>query len=644
LRATLGAVGVGVGLGTVAWRKQHFRNAVTRRWQTLVLCLLALAVAPAHASDPQTYTVAIDQTGDKTVDGAVSDASQLQVLNDKAPVGPFALITRAKNDYDRVQTVLQAFGYYKATVTITVDGISVNDTSLAETLDKVPSGQSVEAKIAIDKGPLFRLRNIAVHGDDLPADAVAALGLKPGQAAVASDILGASTRLLTTLEEDGYALAKVDPPIATEDEAAQSIDVVFNATTGRRATIGAINFTGLHDVNEAFVRRRLLLQSGEPYKPSQIDAARQDLLALGVFSGVSVKGGDTIAPDGSLPITFDLQERPSRAIGVTGAYSTDLGASAKVSWSHRNFFGNAEQLNLSAAATGLGGTATTGVGYNITGQFIKPDFPQRDTSFQFDTAALKQSLQAYDQTAFTAGPSLHRKFGPLWSGAIGITGTREHILQEKVASDFTLISLPITANYDSTGLVDPTLDPTHGIRAAFIATPTESLGHPNSTFAILQVSGSTYFDIGDWIFGARPGRSVLAVRGLVGSVQGASQFELPPDQRFYGGGSGTIRGYKYQSVGPLFPDLNPVGGTAIDAGTVEYRQRFFDSFGAAVFVDAGQVSEGNIPFSGTVHIGTGFGLRYYTAVGPIRLDIALPVNRQPGGDKFEFYIGLGQAF
>jgi len=633
-------------LGAVAWQKQHFHSAVVALGRgALVLCVFALAGTPARGSDPQSYTVAIDATGDKALDTALSDASQLQALKDKAPVGPFALITRAKNDYDRVQTVLQSFGYYTATVTITVDGTSVNDTNLAETLDKVPSGQSVETKIAIDKGPLFHLRKIEVHGD-LPPDlnALEKLGLKPGQPAVASDVLGAGAKLLTALEEDGYALAKVDPPIATEDAAALSLDVVFNASAGKRATIGAIAFNGLHEVNEDFVRRRLLLQQGQLYQPSKIDAARQDFLTLGVFSGVTVKAGETIAPDGSLPVSFDFQERPRHAIGITGAYSTDLGVTAKLSWSDRNLFGNAEQLNLSAAATGLGGTATTDLGYNITGQFIKPDFPRRDTSFEFNVSALKQSLEAYDQTAFTAGPSLHRKFGPLWTGSIGITGEREHILQQNVGSNFTLVSLPLTANYDSTGLTDPTEDPTHGIRAAIIATPTQSLGHPSSTFAILQVSGSTYLDIGDWIFGARPGRSMLALRGLVGSVQGASQFELPPDQRFYAGGSATIRGFKYQSVGPLFPDHDPIGGTAVDAGTVEYRQRFFDNFGAAIFVDGGQVSAGNVPFSGTFRIGTGFGLRYYTAVGPVRLDVAVPVNRPPGGDKFEFYIGLGQAF
>jgi translocation and assembly module TamA len=632
-------------LGSVSLRKQQLRTAIARSLTAVALCYIAFAAMPSRASDPQNYTVAIDTTGDKALDTALSDASQLQSLKDKAPVGPFALITRAKNDYDRVQTVLQSFGYYKATVTITVDGMSVNDTTLADKLDQVPSGQSVEAKIAIDKGPLFRLRKIEVHGNMPPdVNALDKLGLKPGQPAVASDVLGAGTKLLTALEEDGYAEAKVDPPIATEDAPALSIDVVFNATAGRRATIGAISFNGLHDMNEDFVRRRLLLQPGQLYQPSKIDAARQDLLKLGVFSGVTVKGGDAIAPDGSLPIAFDFQERPRHTVGITGAYSTDLGVTGKLSWSDRNLFGNAEQLNLSAAGTGLGGTATTDLGYSITGQFIKPDFPQRDTSFQFDAGALKQSLEAYDQTAFTAGPSLHRKFGPLWTGSIGITGERERILQERITSHFTLISLPLTANYDSTGLTDLTEDATHGIRAAFIATPTQSLGHPSSTFAILQVSGSTYLDIGDWAFGAKPGRSVLALRGLVGSVQGASQFELPPDQRFYAGGSATVRGFKYQSVGPLFPDHNPMGGTAIDAATVEYRQRFFESFGAAVFVDAGQVSADNMPFSGTLRIGTGFGLRYYTPIGPVRVDVALPVNRPPGGDRFEFYIGLGQAF
>ena len=92
------------------------------------------------------------------------------------------------------------------------------------------------------------------------------------------------------------------------------------------------------------------------------------------------------------------------------------------------------------------------------------------------------------------------------------------------------------------------------------------------------------------------------------------------------------------------PTAIPTGGTSLAAGTVEFRQRFGESFGAAVFVDAGQVTSTSTPFSGTLRAGAGVGARYYTAIGPIRLDVAVPLNRERGDDAFELYIGLGQAF
>jgi translocation and assembly module TamA len=137
---------------------------------------------------------------------------------------------------------------------------------------------------------------------------------------------------------------------------------------------------------------------------------------------------------------------------------------------------------------------------------------------------------------------------------------------------------------------------------------------------------------------------VLALRGLVGSAQGASEFDLPPDQRFYAGGSGTVRGYKYQSVGPLFADGNPVGGAAIDAATIEFRQRVWKNIGAAIFVDAAQVGTSSAPFQGSLQEGVGIGARYYTSIGPIRVDFAVPVKQPPQGDSFEIYLGLGEAF
>jgi translocation and assembly module TamA len=142
-------------------------------------------------------------------------------------------------------------------------------------------------------------------------------------------------------------------------------------------------------------------------------------------------------------------------------------------------------------------------------------------------------------------------------------------------------------------------------------------------------------------------------------------FGLPPDQRFYGGGSASIRGYPYQSVGPYFPILAncpgkatsappctvsgqttyPVGATTISAGTLEFRQRIARSFGTAFFVDGGQVGN-SLKFSATnLFFGVGAGVRYYTPIGPIRLDFAVPLKRYDVDPQaFQIYIGLGQAF
>ena len=170
-----------------------------------------------------------------------------------------------------------------------------------------------------------------------------------------------------------------------------------------------------------------------------------------------------------------------------------------------------------------------------------------------------------------------------------------------------------------------------------------SLGSGTREFLVTQISGSTYFDLSDWGLDDK-GRSILALRGLLGNIEGASQFDLPPDQRFYGGGSATVRGFKYQSIGPQFADHNPIGGTAIDAVSVEYRQRLYEDWGVATFIDGGQVNSGHLPFQGDFRVGFGVGPRYYTSIGVVRLDLAMPLNKPPGGDTFELYIGLGQAF
>jgi len=530
---------------------------------------------------------------------------------------------------------MDSFGYYQNSVDITVDGMSAGDPGLPARLDAIPAGSPVTIKILVAPGPLYHLGKITLEGD-VPDGDRAALGLKSGDVAGAGAILDARTHLLAALEEDGHALATVSDPDATANDQARTIDVTYRVKSGPRVEIGEIGINGLKDVNESFARSALTVHPGDPYQPSKIEAARQALTALGAFSGVSVRAADHLSPDGRIPLVFDVQERLRHAVTFSGTYSTDLGILLSATWSHRNLFGNAEQLNLTAAGTGLG-TSTIGVGYDLSAQYIQPLFLEANQVLEFDVSGIKQSLDAYDQTAETIAGIVRRKFSILWSGSAGLSLTHDQVVQEGTHALYELLSMPVTVSYDSTGITDGLRDPVRGLRAALTATPTHAFGGGDATFLLTQLTASTYFDLtGD-------GKSVVASRGLVATILGASNLDLPPDQRLYAGGSATVRGYAYQSLGPQFPDHKPIGATSVDAATAEFRQRIGLDWGAAGFVDAGQASTG-APFTGQLYAGAGIGARYYTAIGAIRADVAVPLVHLPGGDSFEIYIGLGQAF
>jgi translocation and assembly module TamA len=608
----------------------------------LSLVCAAITVTAVRAADPVAYTLKIQPTGDKALDAALAGTSQLGALRNNAPAGPFALVARARQDIGGLETTMKSFGYYQAHVTVTIDGHGLDDPNLPDQLGALPENTKADVNVAIDKGRLFHIRHVTLDGT-VPLQDEKTFPLKPGDPAVAGTVLAAGNTLLSTLQEQGYALAKVDPPVATDIPSQHALDVSFHVVSGPRVDLGPITITGLKRMHESFVRRRLLIRQGQLYQPSKIEAAREDLASLGVFSGIRISGAKTLDPAGQLPLRVDVSERKLHTVSFNIAYSTDLGGSAGVTWSHHDLFGNAEQLNLTADITGLGGTADQGLGYLVKAQFLKPDFYHRDQTLEIDVEGLKQNLQSYDQTAVIAGPALRRKLSTEWTASVGLTGTEESIIQEGVTRDYTLLAVPLTAQFDSTHVKSPLDDPLHGVRATLIATPTESFSGHSTAFVILQGQASTYFDL-HTLGLAKPGMSVIAIRGLVGSVRGATDFDLPPDQRFYGGGSATVRGFRYQSIGPQFSDDTPIGGTSIDAATVEFRQRVWGNIGAAAFIDAGQVAEGSAPFAGRLEEGAGVGARYYTPIGPIRVDFAVPITPIPHGDSFEIYLGLGEAF
>jgi translocation and assembly module TamA len=183
------------------------------------------------------------------------------------------------------------------------------------------------------------------------------------------------------------------------------------------------------------------------------------------------------------------------------------------------------------------------------------------------------------------------------------------------------------------------LSPTHGYRAELSVTPSHIFSAADLNYVTSLVSASTYWQLGD------NGRAVLAGRAQLASLDGASLLALPADQRIYVGGGGTIRPYAYQTAGPLASNNDPIGGKSSLVLNFEARLKVTDTIGIVPFLDAGSYYESSVPQLGQrLLYGVGLGLRYYTAFGPLRLDLATPLYRRGSDSPIQVYISLGEAF
>ena len=605
------------------------------RRKKYLLAGLCVVLGPAtFAAETVNYTVTFQPSGDARLDTLLKQTSSLVSLRKGIPAAPFALIGRAQADTEQFAVVLHSLGYDAGTGTVTIDGMALNDPALFDRLAQASAGESAKILISPRPGAVFHLGRVDVTG--LPPGFKPPALLKPGEVALAAPILAVTPALRTALHNDGYAFAAVSEPLAVAVPAAHLLDVSYKITAGPRVKIGPIRFSGLTRTNEAFLRRHIALKEGQLYSDTAITAARDSLLNLGVFSSVTPLPQDQLTPDGQVPILFRVTQQKLHAVTFSGSYATDVGMTISASWEDRDLFDHAETLTFTAAANGLGGTGTVAPGYDLKAVFAKPDYYVRGQTLSVSLEALNESLNAYSRIAEVAGVQISRALTPHMTISYGPSFVTERVFQNGTTQSYVLVQLPTTLAYNTT---DSVLEPTRGINASVSLTPTEPVsGTTSAPFLIAYASASTYLAV------EPEGRGIIAVRGQVGTIRGASQFQVPADQRFYAGGSGTVRGYAYQTIGPLFSDDTPEGGLALDAFSLEFRQHIGNSFGIVPFVDAGQVSAGNVPFTGRLRVGVGLGGRYYTSIGPIRVDFAVPLTRIAGDSAFEIYVGLGEAF
>lgn len=581
----------------------------------------------------------------RSVRRSVIAASNLQSLRRSPPSGAAGLLRRARSDIDQITAALYAAGYYGGSIVITVAGRAVESPDALATIEAARVAGPVLVQVDVAPGPLFHFGDVKILYADsgkpvAMAPTLKSLGLITGDPALSNTIVAAESRITDFYRDQGHAFAKIEDKDVTADHATNTVDVIYYVQIGPAVEFGPVTVSGTDKLRRSFVEERVRIIPGEMFSPKRLADTRRSLLKYEAISGVRIVEGEKVDASGRLPIAIDVTERKPRYVGFGAKYDTTDGASINGFWGHRNLFGGAETLRLDAQVS----WATTlpnfmpdadPFGYRFSATFGKPGILTPIDDLVAQASVFREITSAYIREAATFQAGIKRNFNEQLWGQIGLDLEASKVWSSTGEDDYPIIGVPIEVNYDTT---DNVFDPSKGIRANGVFEPFAELGQAGAGAMMFKGSLSAYraFD--------EDKRYIFAARVQAGTIFGADLLDVPPQRRFYVGGGGTLRGFDYQSQSPHNAQGDIIGGLSFLTASAEARIKITDTIGIVPFVDVGTASSGDVPDLNDLGVGVGVGLRYYTAVGPVRLDVAIPVNPGPDQTGYGVYLSLGQAF
>jgi len=587
-------------------------------------------------ADPLSYSVSLEVAG-ADPDGALrtelESASQLVQGADSPVAGSIGLIQRANGDFEQLIAALYENARYAGEVRILLDGRRLADLPPDAELR---SSEPVPVRILVEPGRQFRFGDVAIRDVDGKAYAAVDQGLTSGQLAKSTVILDAEQALVLELEKNGHPFAQVSGRDVVADHERGVLDVALTLEAGPTAPFGQTAVDGAESVNSDFIARMAGVKQGEQYDPETLDAAAKRLRALEVFSSVTVRGSESLAADGSVPVQVKVAERKHRYFGAGATYSSTDGGGLEAYWGHRNLFGRAEKLRIEGSVSSLG---TTVEAEDMTWRgavlFEKPGVLGPASKFTSKLEVEQENPDAYRRFSVEGDVGISYELTQEQTVSAGVNVEYARLTDSfNVDLETITVALPLEYVRDTR---DSKLNPTTGTRLALLVEPGYEI-NAGATFVKLRAEATAYRALD------ADKRFVVAGRVAAGSIYGASLSEIPANRRFYAGGGGSVRGYGYQDIGPVDAAGDPTGGLSFIETSGEVRIGVTETIGIVPFVDAGLVSAGQ-NFSGTeFKVGAGLGLRYATAFGPLRIDVAVPLNKGPLDPDYGIYAGIGQAF
>ena len=319
--------------------------------------------------------------------------------------------------------------------------------------------------VAIDPGMVFTLGAITLRGDAADLDP-AEFGLVPGGDARSDAVLKAQAEIVRRLQQEGRPLADVTGSEIVADHDTLTLAVTLDVEAGPIAGYGPTLVSGTETMDPGFTAYVTGLKPGKTYSPKEMDEARDRLLALGVFSSVTVKQGDGLDANGNIPIIVEVSERKLRYYGVGATVSSTEGLGVEGYWGHRNLFGHAETLRVEGSVGRVSDSTDVGdLTYSAAILFEKPGVIGPDSKFFANVKAISEHPDAYDRFSIKGSMGLAYQFTREQSASAELSLDYEDVedFYNPDGKRHLLASVPLQYVYDSR---DDKLNPTTGFRAA----------------------------------------------------------------------------------------------------------------------------------------------------------------------------------
>jgi len=581
-------------------------------YAVIFLLLLFLVSGPARAeilgSDEDILYLKVQINGlDKTLKRTVRKALSISRLVGQKDLTVEDIQGRFKTASEEITRVMESQGYYGAKIQSSL--VAAKNNWWVARFD-IMTGDAIDIT-AVDI-------QISGPGKDHPplVKLLDSFSLKPGERFQHERYEKAKGKLLKRALRDGYLDAQWTQHVVEVDRTKHEAVIRLKMETGHRYRLGAIEVIQGVLVPE-FVQKFIVLREGEYYSSAAILEQQNTLAATDYFSEVYVRPLKDQAIDYVLPVEVVLVFRKKNKYSVGVGYSTDTGIRGSLGWQRRLLNSRGHRLNAELQGSKIG--AAVGLRYRIPFNDPREDEYVITTSLSFFTPETSESAIARIGLARVI---MRKK----WRETLSIDYEGENFIVGQ-QDDQARLLVP-SANWIKKVPRRQALVP-RGHRISFGVLGASDALLSDASFA--QGNAET-----KWIVPMlKKGRFIT--RGNVGYTAISSILELPASYRYFAGGDQSIRGYGFQTLGPVDEEGDVIGGKYLFVGSGEYDYQIARNWRIAAFFDFGNAF--NTVDDLEIEQGAGIGVRWQTPIGAVRIDLASALTEPDNPWRIHLWIG-----